>query len=58
MQNSSRPEHVNAEEMDEPTGAPTQQRDLDAREKRGHEDSENTLPSSQEKNRVPPDSTR
>lgn len=58
MQTPSRPEHVNAEEMDEPTGTPTQQRDLDAREKRGHEDSENALPSSQEKNRVPPDSTR
>jgi hypothetical protein len=58
MPTPSRPEHVSADEMDEPTGTPTEQRDLDKREKRGHEDSENALPSSQEKNRVPPDSTR
>ncbi|MDR5758514.1 hypothetical protein [Caballeronia sp. LZ035] len=58
MQTPSRPEHVSADEMDEPSGTPAQQRDLDAREKSGHDDSENALPSSQEKNAVPPDSTR
>jgi hypothetical protein len=48
--------HVTADDMDEPTGD-TQQTDLDAQEKRKHESSENELPSSQEKNPVPPDST-
>ena len=57
--------HATADDMDEPVGrdesAPpssqdTKQAELDARTKRGHEASENALPSSQEKNPVPPGS--
>ncbi|SAK65059.1 hypothetical protein [Caballeronia ptereochthonis] len=59
--------HATADDMDEPVGRDgspatssldTKQRKLDEREKRTHEASENELPSTQEKNRVPPDSTR
>jgi len=59
--------HATADDMDEPVGrddsAPppsedTTQRQLDEREKRTHEASENELPSSQEKNPVPPDSRK
>ncbi|WP_244817235.1 hypothetical protein [Caballeronia sp. Lep1P3] len=46
-----------ADDMDEPVGG-TQQTGLDADEKRKHPQSENALPSSQEKNPVPPESTR
>jgi hypothetical protein len=52
--------HATADDMDEPVDEPTgdtQQTGLDAQEKRKHESSENALPSSQEKNPVPPDST-
>jgi len=60
----SRP-HATADDMDEPVGRDdspptssqdTKQRQLDEREKRTHEASENELPSTQEKNPVPPDS--
>lgn len=56
---SSNP-RATADDMDEPVGRDedTRQRDLDEREKRTHETSENALPSTQEKNPVPPDSTR
>ncbi len=51
-----------ADDMDEPQGKPaspsTTQTDVDTAEKQKHEDSENALPSSQDKNPVPPDSTR
>jgi hypothetical protein len=52
--------HATADDMDEPVGQAqdTQQTVLDAQEKRKHEDSENALPSSQEKNPVPPDSNK
>lgn len=59
--------HATADDMDEPvgrddsptaSGAKTKQRELDERVKRTHETSENELPSSQDKNPVPPDSTR
>jgi hypothetical protein len=49
--------HATADDMDEPVGD-TQQTELDAQEKRKHEDSENALPSSQEKNTVPPDANK
>lgn len=39
------------------TPAHTKQTELDEREKRRHDASESALPSSQEKNPVPPDST-
>jgi hypothetical protein len=57
--------HATADDMDEPVGragtpaAPpseTRQTRLDQREKRTREASENELPSTQEKNPVPPDS--
>ncbi|KXU85274.1 hypothetical protein CR51_40670 [Caballeronia megalochromosomata] len=57
--------HATADDMDEPVGrddsAPasaqdTKQRQLDEREKRTHEASENELPSTQDKNPVPPGS--
>ncbi|KAK47996.1 hypothetical protein BG58_38325 [Caballeronia jiangsuensis] len=59
--------HATADDMDEPVGrddaTPTRsenttQRQLDEREKRTHEASENELPSSQDKNPVPPDSRK
>jgi hypothetical protein len=40
------------------TPSPLEQTELDEREKRKHETSENELPSTQEKNPVPPESTR
>jgi hypothetical protein len=49
--------HATADDMDEPTGD-TQQTGLDTQEKSKHEASENDLSSTQEKNSVPPDSTR
>lgn len=52
--------HATTDDMDEPVSGEspeTQQTDLDKQEKRKHESSENELPSSQEKNPVPPDST-
>jgi hypothetical protein len=48
--------HATEEDMDEPVGD-IRQKGLDEEEKRKHEGSENALPSSQEKNPVPPDST-
>jgi len=57
--------HATADDMDEPVGRDdspptssqdTKQRQLDEREKRTHEASENELSSTQEKNPVPPDS--
>ncbi|MDR5755174.1 MULTISPECIES: hypothetical protein [unclassified Caballeronia] len=59
--------HATADDMDEPVGrtetpappaAETKQTQLDQREKRTHEASENELPSTQEKNRVPPGTTK
>jgi hypothetical protein len=59
--------HATANDMDEPVGraettAPppseTKQTQLDEREKRAHEASENELPSTQEKNPVPPGTTK
>jgi outer membrane translocation and assembly module TamA len=55
--------HATEADMDEPQGNPsvtrdTKQKGLDAQEKRKHEKSENELPSAQEKNPVPPGSTR
>ncbi|MDR5857414.1 hypothetical protein P9239_01150 [Caballeronia sp. LZ062] len=51
-----------ADDMDEPVGAPaaseTRQEDLDAREKQHHPQSENALPTAQDNNPVPPESTR
>jgi len=52
-----------ADDMDEPLGdnaatGATQQTSVDAQEKRKHPSSENALPTSQEKNPVPPASTR
>ncbi|KIG03777.1 hypothetical protein [Caballeronia concitans] len=52
-----------SDDMDEPlSGATpssdTRQQNLDAKEKQTHEASENALPSSQDKNPIPPDSTR
>jgi hypothetical protein len=72
MQRSSDPSnqtvpHATADDMDEPVGRdepaaadsePSRQRDLDASEQPAHEPSENELPTTQEKNPVPPDSTR
>ncbi|MEZ2352459.1 hypothetical protein [Caballeronia sp. RCC_10] len=51
-----------ADDMDEPLSeatpaSDTRQENLDAEEKGKHEASENALPSSQDKNPVPPDST-
>ncbi|SPB16789.1 hypothetical protein NOV72_03988 [Caballeronia novacaledonica] len=51
--------HATADDMDEPVGTSTddtKQGQLDERDKRTHEASENELPSTQEKNPVPPDS--
>jgi hypothetical protein len=59
--------HATADDMDEPVGRDestptpsedTKQRQLDEREMRTHEVSENELPSSQEKNPVPPESRK
>lgn len=59
--------HATADDMDEPVGRDestptpsedTKQRQLDEREMRTHEVSENELPSSQEKNPVPPNSRK
>ena len=59
--------HATADDMDEPVGrddspaqpaTDTKQKELDERLKRTHEASENELPSSQDKNPVPPGSTR
>ncbi|WP_250473930.1 hypothetical protein [Caballeronia sp. GAFFF1] len=51
-----------ADDMDEPVGAPatgdTRQEKLDAREKQKHPASENALPTAQDNNPVPPQSTR
>ncbi|SAK65900.1 hypothetical protein AWB76_03728 [Caballeronia temeraria] len=49
--------HATADDMDEPVGD-TKQGQLDERDKREHEASENALPSSQDKNPVPPDSSK
>ncbi|WP_250520152.1 MULTISPECIES: hypothetical protein [unclassified Caballeronia] len=48
--------HATADDMDEPVGEDTMQHQLDEREKRTHDASENELPSTQEKNPVPPNS--
>jgi hypothetical protein len=52
--------HATADDMDEPVGRDedTKQRELDERDKGTHEASENELPSTQDKNPVPPASTR
>ncbi|SAL74876.1 hypothetical protein [Caballeronia telluris] len=64
---SERVPYATADDMDEPVGrietpaAPppeTKQTQADQREKRTHEASENELPSTQEKNPVPPNSTK
>lgn len=52
-----------SDDMDEPlsgatSSSDTRQNNLDAKEKQNHEASENALPSSQDKNPIPPDSTR
>ncbi|SAK55930.1 hypothetical protein AWB79_02238 [Caballeronia hypogeia] len=66
MAQNPRVPHATADDMDEPVGrdepanpatGDTGQRKLDERDKRTHETSENELPSSQDKNPVPPDST-
>ena len=62
MQQDKPVPHATADDMDEPVGdtssPDTKQAELDERVKRGHEASENALPSSQDKNPVPPDSTK
>ncbi|SAK58220.1 hypothetical protein AWB77_01850 [Caballeronia fortuita] len=65
MQTDKPVPHATADDMDEPTGRDesasaddhdTKQDALDQRNKRTHEASENALPSTQEKNPVPPGS--
>ncbi|VXB32376.1 conserved hypothetical protein [Burkholderia sp. 8Y] len=51
-----------ADDMDEPVGSlstsDTRQKELDTREKQQHPGSENALPTAQDNNPVPPESTR
>ncbi|BAO89714.1 hypothetical protein [Caballeronia cordobensis] len=67
MQHDKPVPHATADDMDEPVGrddsAPpstqdTTQAELDERTKRAREASENALPSSQDKNPVPPGSNK